>query len=99
MRAIPTDWPFEDPPNMAVITVRQITERSAPILFVSHDADDGGWQFLSGASALEDDARVVAMRTIWMLDPSVAELFDLPLGWHAWRKSPQTPWQRSARNG
>ena len=99
MQTIPKHWPFEDPPNMAVITTRQVTEHSAPILLVSHDADDGGWQFLTGASTLEDDARVVAMRTIWILDPSVGELADLPLGWHAWRRSSQTPWQRSSRNG
>jgi len=99
MQTIPTDWPFDDAPNMAVITTRQITERSAPILLVSHDADDGGWQFLPGGSLLEDDARVVAMRSIWMLDPSVGELADLPLGWQAWRRSLQAPWQKSLRNG
>jgi hypothetical protein len=99
MQTIANDWPFDDAPNMAVITTRQITEHSAPILLVTHDADDGGWQFLPGGSVLGEDARVVAMRSIWMLDPSVGELADLPLGWQAWRRSHQTPWQRRSRNG
>ena len=40
------DWPFADPTNVATITVRQIVRDGQPILHVSHDHEDGGWQFL-----------------------------------------------------
>ena len=41
------DWPFADPPNVVSITVRQVVDRGEPILLVAHDAEDGGWQFLT----------------------------------------------------
>ena len=94
MATMPDNWPFEDPPNMAVITTRDILEQGAAILLVSHDEDDGGWQFLPNRELLEADARVVALRSIWMLDPTIGALADLPLGWQAWRNAPGDPWRR-----
>ena len=82
---------------MATITVRQVLAGVAPILFVAHDADDGCWQFLSGETACEEDARVVALRRIWQLDPSISALADLPPGWEASRPSPDLPWRRVPR--
>lgn len=40
-------WLFEDPPNVAVITSNQVLQGN-PILYVSHDEDDGCWQFHTG---------------------------------------------------
>lgn len=88
-------WPFADPPNVATITVRQVLEGS-PILYVSHDADDGSWQFLTGDEPQEKDGRVVALGTVVDLDPTVTELADLPLGSYAWRDTLGAPWQRSS---
>jgi hypothetical protein len=42
------DWPFDQPPDAAAITLRAVLD-GAPILLVSHDADDDGWQFLDGS--------------------------------------------------
>jgi hypothetical protein len=80
MPTVPENWPFDDSPNVAVITTRHVTEQGAPILLVSRDEDDGGWQLHTGGPALEQDARVVALREIWVLDPSIAELADLAWG-------------------
>ena len=93
MPTVPDNWPFEDPPNMAVITTRDILEGAA-ILLVSHDEVDGGWQFLPNRAVVDADARIVGLREIWMLDPTVGTLADLPLGWQAWRAAPGDPWQR-----
>jgi hypothetical protein len=41
------DWPFDQPRNCAVFTLRSIIFDGEPILYVSHDADDD-WQFLNG---------------------------------------------------
>lgn len=97
MTTLADDWPFDDPPNVAVVTTREVTEGKVPILFVSHDEEDGGWQFLTGGPALEENARVVALRRIWLFDPSVGQLADLPMGWQASRSSPLDPWRRSPR--
>lgn len=88
------NWQFDEPENVAVITLRQIVDGSEPILHVTHDSDDGGWQFLGWENAREEDVKIVALRTIVRLDSTVQELADLPLGWHAWRKTADQPWQR-----
>ena len=88
------DWPFSDPCNVATLTVRQVIEEEAPILFVTHDADDGSWQFLTGERPHEEDGRVVALQTILAIDPSIAYLADLPVGWRARRSRPGVSWSR-----
>ena len=87
-------WPFDDPPNVATITTRQVLEDGFPILFVTHDEDDGGWQVLCGTSNHDDDLRVVGLDCMFQRDPTIAELADLPLGWEASRDSIADPWER-----
>jgi hypothetical protein len=36
------DWPFDQPRDCAVFTLRSIVFDGEPILYVSHDADDDG---------------------------------------------------------
>jgi hypothetical protein len=86
-------WPFDQTPNTAAITVRSILE-GAPVLYVSHDADDDGWQFLDGQPADVDEGRVIGMREVLSIDPSLRSIADLPPGWIAWRSSPSDPWVR-----
>ena len=43
-------FPFCDAPNAASIICCHIIESDHPILYVSHDEDDGMWQFLCGAA-------------------------------------------------
>ena len=88
-----TAWPFRDPPNTASITTRQVLE-GAPILRVTHDADDGGYQFLCGTTVDPADARIVGLGRMFGRDPSLGELADLPEGWQAWRAAPGRPWKR-----
>ncbi len=89
------DWPFDDPPKAAAITVRQIVRGGEPILFVAHDAEDGRWQFLTGVASEVADGMVVSLAEMVRRDPRVAELADLPLGWQASRAAMGQPWQRS----
>jgi hypothetical protein len=91
------EWPFEDPENVATLTVRQVVRGGQPILLVTHDSDDGMWQFLTGGPVEEADAMIVSLREVYRLDPSVGELADLPLGWQAERLAVGRPWRRRAR--
>jgi hypothetical protein len=86
-------WPFADKPNTASITTRQVLE-GAPILLVTHDADDGSWQFLCGTTDDPADARVVGLGQMYKRDATLGQLADLPEGWQASRASPDLPWQR-----
>ena len=89
------NWPFDDPPNVATISLRDIMEGRRPILFVQHDADDGCWQFTDGRDSPDpDDGVVLSLDCVLGMDPTIAELADLPLGWRAWREDVDQPWQR-----
>jgi hypothetical protein len=88
------EWPFDQPRNCAVITLRQIAHGLQPIVHVTHDSDDHGWQFLGWENARREDASIVCLSHIVELDPSVLQLADLPPGWHAWRQSPEEAWSR-----
>ena len=90
------DWPFDELENVATMTVRQVIHGGQPILLVAHDADDGMWQFLTGGPVEMADAMIVSLRQMYLVDPSVGELADLPLGWLAERMAVGERWQRRA---
>ena len=88
-------WPFEQPKNCAVISLRKIIFDGDPILYVSHDADDHGWQFLGLEAVEPKNAVVVSLEEVVRIDESILEVADLPVGWCAWRESKTAPWRRS----
>ena len=90
-------WPFDQPPDCAVITLRSIVLGGEAILHVTHDEDDHGWQFLGAGDADENDVMVVGLGSIVELDRSVREVADIPPGWHAWRQSTTSPWRRASK--
>jgi hypothetical protein len=85
------EWPFDQPRNCAIITLKSITSGERPILLVTHDLEDHGWQFLDGHDVDESDATIIGFARIVELDASLLELADLPPGWCAWRASPTDP--------
>ena len=89
------EWKFQDPPNVAVIANKKIINDGDWIAYVTHDEDDGGWQFHNSEPLNEQDATVISLRSIFDLDASVGDLADLPLGWHAWRECEGAQWRRS----
>jgi hypothetical protein len=91
------EWPFDQARNCAVITLKRIIAGNRPILRVTHDLEDHGWQFLDGDDVEESDAAVVGLAEIVALDPSLLEVADLPPGWCAWRSSPTAPWRPDVR--
>jgi hypothetical protein len=90
------EWPFEDSRNTAAITTRQVLE-GAPVLHVTHDLDDGSWQFLCGTTDDSADGRVVGLGRLCDRDVSLLEVVDLPEGWQAWRERVGAPWRRRAK--
>ena len=92
----PCEWLFRDPVNTAVLTTRSIVHGGAWIAHVSHDADDGGWQFhdSSPAAPRDEDVLLVSLQSMVLSDSTLNQLAGLPLGWRAWRDGPHAPWQR-----
>jgi hypothetical protein len=93
-------WQFNDPPNVAVIVNRKIVLEGDWIAYVSHDLDDGCWQFHTSQPepVREEDAMLVSLKNIVDRDPSINALSELPLGWHAWRDSQDSEWQTSVKD-
>ena len=89
------NWPFEAAKNTAVFTSRFVLENDHPILHVTHDADDGAWQFHSGDVVKQSDARIIALSEALDIDPSLRDLADLPEGWKATREDRRVSWKRS----
>ncbi|MFL0269324.1 hypothetical protein [Candidatus Clostridium radicumherbarum] len=87
-------WKFSDAENTAVFTTRQVVNESVPILYVSHDEDDGAWQFHHGSNVSIEDAIIVSLEMMVSLDDTLNQLFDLPLGWIATRKSINDFWNK-----
>lgn len=90
------NWDFCDPPNVVVFTTASVLEGSHPILHVTHDSDDGSWQFHTGNGRPSiDEARIVCLQQIVELDSSITELASLPVGWQAKREQIDRPWRLS----
>lgn len=86
------DFPFYDAPNTAVITCCHVTYKTSPILFASHDEEDGMWQFLCGGEHTEEDAEIVSLYYIYNSDKTIGEISDMPCGCFAERKSRSDKW-------
>lgn len=97
MNAASDPWPFDQPRNCATFTMRQVMDRAEPILLVSHDADDHGWQFIGSTDANMKDAMLVCLHEVVRVDPTVLEVADLPPGWQALRDHAGGPWTRRLR--
>lgn len=86
------EFPFYDSPDTATIICCHIMERQAPILYVSHDEEDGMWQFLCGGTHEIDEAKLVSLKWVFDLDNSVSALKDMPCGYYAERKTQNDDW-------
>ena len=82
-------------PGMLANVTAQVLERAEPILHAVHD-ENGEWQFIGSSDGTVENGRVIALREAVELDPSVLQLADMPVGWHAFRDSPERPWTREA---
>jgi len=94
-----SDWPFPDPLHSVCITTKFVLDGSQPVRLVIHDDDDDdedgiGWQILCGSTDNPEDGRASGLKELLTLCPDIAAVADLPIGWHAWRDSPDEDWER-----
>ena len=88
-------WPFAESRNCVTLVTAQVLEREESILHAVHD-EDGEWQFLGSTDGSVENGKVILLSEAVELDPSVLQLADMPIGWHAVRDSPNHPWKREA---
>ncbi|WP_455853282.1 hypothetical protein [Pantoea endophytica] len=94
------EWPFNDLPTSVAIVDKLIITDGNWISYVSHDSDDGVWQFHSYRSEPlnADDAMLLGLEEVYKIDSSIGLLADLPLGWCAWRAAENSLWMKSPQN-
>ena len=86
-------WKFSDPPHTGAYLSKAVHTGVEPVTYVSHDEDDGAWQFL-GESMIDSGGVLVCLHHPLDSDPTLTELADLPVGWWAERSKPGEPWIR-----
>lgn len=86
---------FSDAPNTAVYTTKFVLNEKKAITYVTHEAEDGAWQFFSSDNfdSFEEVAKIVSLEQILKMDPTLSELADLPLGYIATRKDLKDKWK------
>lgn len=85
-------WPFDQPRNCVTVFSKSVLNRSRPILLVSHDEDDHGWQFLDGVSGELKDLALAGLGHVLEIDPAIVELADLAPGFQATRTGLGEKW-------
>lgn len=85
---------FEDTLNTAVFTTKFVVKDGKDITYVTHDSEDGAWQFFSNDDFdnYEEVAMLVSLDEIIKIDKTVIEIADLPLGYFATRKTTKDGW-------
>ena len=85
---------FSEPENTACFTCNHVLSDHSPILYVSHSAEDGAWQFMCGQNDhTEANAKIVSLKQITQIDPSINDLFKMPLGVGAERDNFGEKWR------
>lgn len=77
------DWKFSDDPHTRAFLSETVHKGTEPVTYVSHDADDGAWQFLGDSMSDGGGPVISCLHHPIDRDSSLAELADLPLGWSA----------------
>ena len=85
---------FKDGLNTAVFTSKFFVHDKKEITYISHDFEDGAWQFFSDDNFdnYEEVALILSLDEIIKLDKSVLEIADLPPGFVATRKTKTDNW-------
>jgi hypothetical protein len=85
---------FREADNTAVFTTKYVVQDKKPITYVTHDEEDGAWQFFSSDEFenYEDVAMIVGLGEIVAGDPSLLDLADMPVGHYAIRDTPDDTW-------
>ena len=77
------------------VQTREVFERREPVLYVSHDADDGSWQLIGASDADAGTGKIGHLHHAVDEDPSLVDVLDLPPGSSATRADVGSPWNTS----
>ena len=84
---------FKDAPDTACIICQHVLDRKNPITFISHDEEDGMWQFLCSEDHILEDVCLISLAEAFKLDASIGQVADIPCGYAVERKDGLAGWK------
>lgn len=88
-----TEYKFKEAENTACFVCDHVLSKQRPILYVAHDKEDGSWQFLCGQDDhTEANAKIISLKNATVIDTTINDLYEMPLGVGAERKSIKDKW-------
>ena len=87
------DFKFKEPANTACFVCDHVAYKTRPILYTTHEAEDGAWQFLCGfKDHSEANIKIISLKQVTEIDPSINDLHAMPLGAGVERRSINDKW-------
>lgn len=83
----------------AILTTPDVALGKQPMLWVVHQPYPYGWVFYGPSGDLGARPAMLSKDEALRVDPSLAQIEDLPVGWQARRASVQDKWTRSPWTG
>jgi hypothetical protein len=88
-----TPFKFRESASTACFVCDHVMYKKRPILYATHEADDGAWQFLCGfKDHTNSNIKIISLKNATEIDPSINDLYDMPPGIGAERKSVHHKW-------
>ncbi len=88
-----SEYKFKEAENTACFVCDHVLSKQRPILYVAHDKEDGSWQFLCGQDDhTEASAKIIFLKNATVIDTTINDLDEMPLGVGAERKSTKDKW-------
>lgn len=88
------DFKFKESEKTLCFTCNHVINRERPILYVTHDADDGTWQFMCGKNDHDStNVKMVSLLNIITIDSTVNDLYEMPVGYGAEREAATDKWK------
>lgn len=89
-----SNFKFKEPESTACFTCDHVLNKQRPILYVTHSDEDGAWQFMCGHNDhTTANAKVISLKQATQIDPSINDLYEMPLGVGAERQTRDSPWK------
>lgn len=86
-----TEWPFNEPENLAVFSTKRVVDEDHPVNLIAHDKE-GDWQFLCGTTTESEDCLILCLGCFYEKFPFIADFKGLEAGWEAYRESEHSDW-------
>ena len=90
---------FKDAPETACIVCQHVLDGKNPITFISHDKEDGMWQFLCSEDHILEDVRLISLAEAFQIDESINQVADLPCGCVVERTEDKGRWKVYSSSG